>query len=124
MKKLHEVISKSIGAKFVLLGNELTMERFSLAKMIEYEEEGYNIDDLMNNMIKKPSSWGTRIAYDLLDRESKVVVGESLEDFRKLLSFDDLSTIINAVNEAIVASMPKPKGEPVEKNEQSEAVQS
>lgn len=106
MKKLHEVISRPFGSKFTIKGVELVLERFTIAKTIEYEEQGYTIEALMKNLQEKPTLWSTQIVYDLLDKDSKEKVG-TLKEFREALDFEDVPILANAVIEAIQGAMPK-----------------
>lgn len=122
MAKLHEVMSREIGATFELKGVEIVLDRFDLAKMAQYEEEGFSINDIITNITEKPSLWGTKVAFDLLTEESKEEFNNDIKVFRKILTFDDLALVVTAVNDAIVSSMPvekKKKKKPSAKNVQT-----
>lgn len=106
-KKLHEAISKNYGAKFEIKGVEFVLMRFTAAIMARYEEENdMGIEKLMDTVQKKPATWGTKIAFDLMTKESKEEVDNDIDVFRSIVEVEDLGVVAGAIADAVNAAMP------------------
>lgn len=111
-KKLYELISNTYGSKFVLKGVELTLSRVTVGKLIELENQGQDIQSLMNIFESKPASVSTKLSWLLFDEASKAQFDNDYANFIACLDMGDIEVMGQAVIEAINNS--KPVGE--EKN--------
>ena len=111
MVKLYELVSQQVGKKFNLTvgttTREFTLERFTLAKMIEYEKKGHGMDSLMELMTKQPATWATQIGWDLLKEKDEF--NNDLNVFRELLDIPALNALGEALTDTLEDSRPEPK---------------
>jgi len=113
MAKLYELVSQPVGNTFKLtigeVTKELTLSRFDLAKMIEYEKRGQSMEQLMENMQNQPATWATQVGWDLLVEKDEF--NDSIDVFRSLLDIETLNVLGEALMLTIEDSRPNPKND-------------
>lgn len=114
MSKLYELLSNAQGSKFMLHGTELTLDRVTVGKLIELENQGQDLQVLMNDFEEKPATVSIKLGWLLLSKESKEEFDNKYEIFISSLGMMDLEVLGSAVIEAVNNS------KPVEKEEKNE----
>ena len=114
MAKLYELISEPKGVKFPItvgeVTKELTLGRFTLVKMVEYEKRGLTVEQLMEKMQEFPAMYGTQVGWDLLVEKDEF--NNDIEIFRKCLGgIESLNSLGEALIKAIEESRPVEKKE-------------
>ena len=109
--KLHELISDPVGAKFPItvgeVTKELTLDRLEIIKMVELENEGIKIDDLLSKFEEKPATVSTKIGWLLLTSSDKAEFNNDYTTFVRVLRTPEMLQILGeAVMKAITNSRP------------------
>ena len=110
--KLHEIISKSYGAKFNFvygdIKKELTLTRLSALELVEIEDEyGISIHNFAEKILEKLATNATLIGWKLLVEKDEF--NNDISVFRKCLDANQINELSEAVFSAFTNGMPEEK---------------
>lgn len=100
-KKLFETLSKRQGKTVEVLGVSLTFDRFTLRKHGEYEERGFSLTKISEDM-KEDVFKVSEMIFDLLNNDAKAEFDNSYEVFKEVVDFQTLMDLAHGFMDTIM----------------------